>query len=95
MEGAMATLVATQQEAGGPDPERRLWTAVLVQAIQEWQIGPLRVSRVAEQFLFQNGEDFELVCQGAGMEPSSLREKLAGLPKRHDNPALDFRLAAR
>jgi hypothetical protein len=93
-EGAMATLVEGQQ-AEQPDPERRLWTAVLLQAISEWQAGPVRVSRAAQQFLFEAQEDFAMVCEGAGLEPSRLREKLAGLPKRRDTLGNGFRLPVR
>jgi hypothetical protein len=90
----MESLIA-ERGTEQPDPERRLWVAVLLQAIQEWQVGPVRVSRAAEQFLFQNAEDFEMVCQGAGIEPTSIREKLARLPKRRENRALPFRLPVR
>jgi len=87
--------LAIEQGAVHADPERRLWVAVLLQAIQEWQTGPVRISRAAEQFLFENEEDFEMVCQGAGMEPSRMRQKLARLPKRRDHPVLPFRLPLR
>jgi hypothetical protein len=90
----MESLVA-ERGTEHADPERRLWVAVLLQAIQEWQVGALRISRAAEQFLFENEEDFEMVCQGAGIEPSSIRQKLARLPKRRDNRALPFRLPVR
>ncbi len=63
-------------------PEARLWTAVVVQAIEEWQSGPLRASRKAEEFLFRDAEDFQMVCEAAGFDPARLREKLAKLPKR-------------
>jgi len=63
----------------GPDPERRLWAAVLLLAVDEWRSNNMRAHRDAEVFLFEGGKDFETVCQGAGLEPSILRSKLMRL----------------
>jgi hypothetical protein len=62
----------TEQSIG----ERRLWTAVLLQAVQDWRNGTLRARREAQHFLFEDDAEFDRVCAGAGMEPGSLRSKL-------------------
>jgi len=68
------------------DPEKRLWQAVIVTAIQEWISGPLRSKRQAEEYLFQDQRDFPAVCQSAGMDAGRLRAKLNRL--RLQRPAL-------
>ena len=44
--------------------ERRLWTAVIVMAVEDWRSGSLRARREAQLFLFEDNEDFRL-CVGA------------------------------
>jgi len=56
--------------------ERRLWTAVLVMAVEDWRTGTLRARRAAQKFLFEDSYDFDEVCAGAGLDPGSLRSKL-------------------
>jgi hypothetical protein len=56
--------------------ERRLWTAVVVSAVEEWRSGSLRARREAQQFLFEGDPDFELVCAGAGLDPNDMRSRL-------------------
>jgi hypothetical protein len=56
--------------------ERRLWTAVIVMAVEDWRTGTLRARRKAQEFLFEDDRDFKEVCAGAGLEPGSLRAKL-------------------
>lgn len=63
----------------GLDPERRLWAAVLLLAVEEWRSNNMRAHREAELFLFESGSDFETVCHGAGLDPSTLRSKLKRL----------------
>jgi hypothetical protein len=41
--------------------ELRLWTAVLVHAVEDWRSGTLRARREAQDFLFNNDKDFETV----------------------------------
>lgn len=60
-------------------PEQRLWRAVLVSTVQEWINGPLRKKREAEQFLFQDNEDYRLVCHSAGIDPARFRRRLEKL----------------
>ncbi|MFZ0738408.1 MAG: hypothetical protein WAM96_15035 [Candidatus Acidiferrales bacterium] len=59
--------------------ERRLWMAVLLQAVQDWQSHNIRAQREAEDFFFHSTEDFERVCHGAGMDPATLQSKLKRL----------------
>jgi hypothetical protein len=63
-------------------PEARLWQAVILKTIEEWISGPLRRRREAEEFLFNNKSDFQLVCQSAGLNAESLRTRLSKLRKQ-------------
>ncbi len=56
--------------------ERRLWTAVIVHAVQDWLSGTLREKREAQRFLFGENSDFKEVCACAGIDPSSFRSRL-------------------
>ena len=62
-----------------PPQEQRLWQAVLVTTIQEWISSPLRFQRQAEDFLFNDKKDFQLVCESAGMDSDRLRSQLKRL----------------
>jgi hypothetical protein len=64
--------------------ERRLWTAVVVNAVEEWRSGSLRARREAQQFLFENTQDFELVCAGAGLDPQDMRSRLKKIGRMVD-----------
>jgi len=69
--------------------EEKLWRAVIARTLEEWVSGPLRYSRKAEQFLFDDNRDFVAVCSSAGMNPASLRRKLQTIRARvvqKDNP---------
>lgn len=57
-------------------PERRLWCAVLVQAVEDWRSANIRRQREAEAFLFRNEKDFTSVCMSAGIEAGSLLPEL-------------------
>jgi hypothetical protein len=81
----MATKAAVLGESSA-GPEKRLWQAVIVTAIQEWISGTLRSQRKAEEFLFQDQRDFPTVCQSAGLDADLLRNKLNRL--RLQRPAL-------
>ena len=59
--------------------EARLWQAVIVNTVQDWISGPLRLKREAERYLFGHDSDFALVCQSAGMDVRRLRERLVRL----------------
>jgi hypothetical protein len=57
--------------------ERRLWLAVIMQAVEEWRNGTLRNQRKAQEFIFDPaGRDFDLVCANAGLDAQNLRSKL-------------------
>jgi hypothetical protein len=56
--------------------ERRLWTAVLLQALEDWKSCNMRRRSEAEKFFFQSESDFATVCRGAGLNPSSVISKL-------------------
>jgi hypothetical protein len=62
--------------------ERRLWTAVIVNAIEEWKVGTLKARRAAQTFLFESDHDFNRVCDGAGLDPGNLRSKLLKVGRR-------------
>jgi hypothetical protein len=64
--------------------ERRLWTAVVVSAVEEWRSGSLRARREAQQCLFESDPDFELVCAGAGLDPNDMRSRLKKIGRMVD-----------
>jgi len=55
---------------------RRLWTAVLRNAVEDWRNGTLRARREAQGPLFENDEDFEMVCTAAGLDSHDFRVRL-------------------
>ena len=63
-------------------PEERLWRAVIARTLEEWVRGPLRYSRMAEQFLFSDNQDFPAICSSAGMDPNRLRRRLQTIRAR-------------
>lgn len=62
--------------------ERRLWLAVVVQAVEEWRDGTLRDRRLAQQFLFDDSNDFQAVCANAGLDAENLRSKLLKIGRK-------------
>jgi hypothetical protein len=62
--------------------ERRLWTAVIVNAVEEWRGGTLRARREAQEFLFDSDADFEMVCAGAGLNAEDFRRRLLKIGRR-------------
>jgi hypothetical protein len=62
--------------------EERLWRAVITKTLEEWICGPLTFSRKAEQFLFDDNNDFKAVCSSAGMDPDRLRRRLKAIRAR-------------
>jgi hypothetical protein len=55
---------------------RRLWTAVLLNAVEDWCNGTLRARREAQEFLFENDQDFEMVCTATGLDSYDFRTRL-------------------
>ena len=62
--------------------ERRLWLAVVMQAVEEWRNGTLRNRRLAQQFLFDDPNDFQAVCANAGLDPDNLRSRLLKIGRK-------------
>jgi hypothetical protein len=62
--------------------ENRLWTAVILNAIDDWRYGTLRARREAQTFLFEDHTDFENVCSRAGLDAESFRGKLLKIGRR-------------
>jgi hypothetical protein len=78
--GTMETMVHDSEQ---PEiPEQRLWRAVIASTVEEWVHGPLRKSREAEQFLFQDENDYRAVCCSAGIDPANLRQRLERIRSR-------------
>lgn len=63
-------------EVEEPVSEQKIWVAVLLQAVDDWRSTNLKLRRDAEQFLFRERNDFDVVCASAGIESSSLRSRL-------------------
>jgi hypothetical protein len=61
---------------------RRLWTAVIIKAVEDWRSGSLRDRRAAQTFLFEGNDDFNEVCAGAGLDPGSFRGNLLRIGRR-------------
>jgi|HubBroStandDraft_2_1064218.scaffolds.fasta_scaffold111125_2 hypothetical protein len=61
---------------------RRLWTAVLINAVEDWRNGSLRARREAQEFLFDNDEDFEMDCTVAGLDCNDFRTRLLKIGRR-------------
>jgi hypothetical protein len=74
--------------------ERRLWTAVLLQALEDWKSTNMRRKAEAEKFLFQSGPDFAKVCVSAGLAPDSVITKLERMKKTLAQPLVRFPYAA-
>lgn len=62
--------------------EQNLWRAVIVSTVEEWVSGPLRKKREAEEFLFQDSQDYRTVCYSAGINPEDLRRRLEKIRTR-------------
>jgi hypothetical protein len=62
--------------------ERRLWTAVVVMAVEDWRSGSLRARRGAQSFLFEDNEDFQAAYASAGLDPATLRARLLKIGQR-------------
>jgi hypothetical protein len=61
--------------------DRRLWTAVLLQALEDWKSNNRRRQSEAERFLFHSEKDFQTVCKAAGLEPSYVFGKVQKMKK--------------
>jgi hypothetical protein len=84
MEGTKTQILSNGQSAITEDliGANRLWTAVIVKAVEDWRMGTLRARREAQKFLFEDDRDFFQVCASAGLEPNLFRTKLLKLARR-------------
>lgn len=73
---------AIHHQYGRGTAEEKLWRAVIAKTLEEWVRGPLRYSRIAEEFLFDDDRDFRAVCSSAGVDPSHLRKRLVNIRAR-------------
>jgi hypothetical protein len=73
---------AIHHQQGQGTAEEKLWRAVIARTLEEWVRGPLRYSRIAEEFLFDDDRDFRAVCSSAGVDPSHLRKRLQTIRMR-------------
>lgn len=73
---------AIHHQHGKGTAEEKLWRAVIAKTLEEWVRGPLRYSRIAEEFLFDDDRDFRAVCSSAGVDPSHLRKRLENIRAR-------------
>jgi hypothetical protein len=80
-----------REEYNEPISDRRVWTAVLLQALEDWGSSNTRLRTEAEKFFFQSDSDFAAVCRGAGLEPGCVLNKLQKMNRAAAQPA--FRLA--
>jgi hypothetical protein len=62
--------------------EQKLWRAVIASTVEEWIHGPGRRQREAEQFLFNDDDDYRTVCFSAGIDPGDLRDRLQKIRSR-------------
>lgn len=74
--------------------ERRLWTAVLLQALEDWKSTNLRRKKEAEEFIFKSGPDFSKVCLAAGLTPDSVLIRLQRMKAHMAQPLDRFQYAA-
>ena len=72
--------------------DRRLWTAVLLQALEDWKSGNMRLKRAAGEFFFQSGDDFARVCRGAGLAPEGVLTRLQAMKAAMTPAASSFSL---
>jgi len=72
--------IVHQREKG--TAEEKLWRAVIAKTLEEWVRGPLRYSRIAEEYLFDDDRDFRAVCSSAGMDPGYFRNRLKTIRER-------------
>jgi hypothetical protein len=84
MEGIANQIHAVAENAVTEDSigENRLWTAVIVKAVEDWRNGTLRARREAQKFLFEDHRDFNNVCASAGLDPSRLRAQLLRIGRK-------------
>jgi hypothetical protein len=81
------TLMSAEMEETG---EQKLWRAVIASTVEEWVNGPMRRSREAEEFLFNDNDDYRTVCSSAGINPEDLRSRLQKIRARQIGKAAEL-----
>jgi hypothetical protein len=61
--------------------DRGLWTAVLLQAMDDWKSGNRKLQKEAEKFFFDSASDFAMVCRAAGLEAAAVLNRLQKMRK--------------
>jgi hypothetical protein len=84
----------TKEENNGQTSQRGLWSAVLLQALEDWQSTNVRRKKEAEKFFFESGADFSRVCRAAGLVPESVLSKLRSMNVATIQPACRLQQAA-
>jgi len=79
LQASLDELDEPQPQRHDYDPERRLWTAVLLQAVLDWRSNNMRARREAEAFLFNSPADLEGVCHRAGLDLGAFQSNLRKL----------------
>jgi hypothetical protein len=80
MNAGIEQKVTTQDQTDHSElSERRLWAAVLLQAVEDWRSGNFRERTEAQKFFFGNSSDFTTVCRGAGFEPDYVIRKIKNM----------------
>lgn len=74
--------------------EEKLWRAVIASTVEEWVNGPLRLSREAAKFLFDDNADYRTVCYSAGINPEHLRSRLEKVRSRRSPESQSVAIAA-
>ena len=67
-----------------PGGARQLWSAVLLQALEDWRSHSLGRHLEAERFLFRSEKDLASVCRRAGLEVSSVAARLKRMKQNHE-----------
>ncbi len=70
------TSICASEHSGDEVGVRRLWSAVLLQALEDWQSNSLGRQSEADRFLFHSQADFANACNNAGLDPLSVTNKL-------------------
>jgi hypothetical protein len=84
LQASLDELDEPQPQRHDYDPERRLWTAVLLQAVLDWRSNNMRARHEAEIFLFNSPGDLEGVCHRAGLDLRAFQSNLRKM--RHTRP---------
>ena len=85
MEGMASQVSLDTQNNVTEEMIRRLWTAVLVNEVEDWRGGTPRAQRETREFLCRSGADFEMVGAGRGSGRQRFSRAFAEDQPRHRN----------